>query len=321
GLGLGGVVPSALALAAEFMPKRSRIMLSLVAWYGFAVGSGVAGPIAFYTLRDHRWPVVFVLGGLMATVLIPVLWTLLPESLLVLIRRGEQADMQIRAGLIRLSRRYDRLRVSEFVTSERPERGLPVAMLFRHGRAPATALLWIVFFAGLVTVFFVNAWLPAVLKREDYSETLATVIAAAVQVAGIAGGFAVCYVAQRFDRHLALGAGFLLTALAIAALGLVSNPLMVAGMVLLVGLFALGAQNAATAIAAASYPSAMRATGVGWALGVGRNGQLVSPLLGGYLVLLKWEAHHLLMLVAIPAFVAAAAALALAWTGRRFGDE
>ena len=321
GLGLGGVVPSTLALAAEYMPKRHRATHTLLAWYGFAIGAGVAGPVASYTLVGHRWPVVFVFGGLMPVVLLPLVWAGLPESLLILIRRGERENVAIRAGLIRISRRYDRLRVSEFMTSEPAERGVPVLLLFRQGRALITALLWILFFMGLMTIFFVNAWLPTVLKSTELSDRAATNIAAVVQVGGMLGGLVVSLLAERFNRFLAVGGAFVLGALSIAAMGMFSNTLVVAIVVFLVGLFALGAQNAATAIAAAVYPTAMRATGVGWALGLGRNGQLISPTIGGLLVTLKWEANHLLYLVALPAFVAAAAAIAIAFSGRRFGDE
>ncbi len=321
GLGLGGIVPSALALCAEYMPKRHRAVHTLLAWFGFAVGAGLAGPIANYTLVSHRWPVLFVFGGLMPVVLLPLVWAGLPESLLVLARRGERESVAIRAGLIRISRRYDRLRVSEFMTSERPERGFPVILLFRQGRAQITALLWILFFMGLMTIFFVNSWLPTVLKSADYSDRTATIIAAAMQGAGVLGGIFVCLLAEWFNRFLALAAAFFLGALCIAVMGLFSNALVLALLAFFVGLFTLGAQNAATAMTASLYPTAMRATGIGWALGIGRNGQLISPMIGGYLVLLKWEANHLLYLVALPAFAAAVAAIAIAFSGRRFGDE
>lgn len=321
GLGLGGVVPCTLALTAEYMPKRVRVTLTLLVWYGFAVGSGVAGPLATYTLQDHRWPVMFVLGGLITTILLPVVWTALPESLLLLIRRGEEANVRIRAGLIRISRRYDRLRVSEFITSEESERGLPFLMLFKRGRAPITVLLWAILAAGLMTIFFVNAWLPTVLKQAEYSQTTATVLAAVMQFGGMLGGLGASYLAERLNRFLALGAAFILGAASIIALGVFSNALLVAIVVFLVGVFAFGALNLATALAAASYPSVMRATGAGWALGFGRIGQMIAPTVGTYLLMLKWEASHLLYLVAMPAIAAAAAAIAIAFSGRRFGDE
>ena len=321
GIGLGAIVPSTLAITADYMPRRSRAMLTLVVWYGFAVGSGVAGPIAAYTLTNHRWPAVFVLAGFLPVILLPVLWTGVPESLLLLVRRGEQANLSIRAGLIRISRRYDRLRVSEFTTSETMERGVPLLMLFQRDRAPITILLWIVFFTGLLAIFFVNAWTPSVLKTAEYSEFTANIVAGLMQFGGMLGGIGGCYLAGRLDRFLAIGAAFVLGALSIIALSLFSNSLIVAAALFLVGFFVFGAQNAATAIAAASYPSFMRATGAGWALGIGRTGQIIAPTVGGYVLLLKWNLHHLLDLVAVPTLIAGIAAIAIASSGRHFGRE
>lgn len=321
GIGLGGVVPSTLAITADYMPRRLRSMLTLIVWYGFAIGAGVAGPVAGYTLADHRWPAVFVLAAFLPIILLPLLWTGIPESLLLLVRKGESANVQIRAGLIRISRRYDRLRVSEFTTSEPMEHGVPLVMLFTRERAAITALLWVIFFTGLMMIFFVNAWTPSVLKRAEYSDFTATAIAGLMQFAGMLGGLGAVYLAERLNRFLVIGGLFVLGAFSIIAMGLFSNAVLVAIVMFMVGMFAFGAQNAVTAIAASGYPSILRATGVGWALGSGRVGQMVAPTVGTYLLMLRWEASHLLYLVALPAFIAAAAAIAIAFSGRRFSTE
>ena len=67
----------------------------------------------------------------------------------------------------------------------------------------------------------------------------------------------------------------------------------------------------ANALAAAFYPTAIRATGVGWALGIGRVGSIVGPLVGGALLSMKWSAAEVFMTAAGAALCAAVAALSL----------
>ncbi|HUZ74418.1 MAG TPA: MFS transporter [Stellaceae bacterium] len=322
GLGLGAVMPAALALAAEFMPRRHRITLTLLVWLGFSIGSGLAGPFTSYVVPIYGWPVVFITGAAMPVIALPVLWTALPESPLFLVRMGESANLRIRATLIRISRRYDRLRTNEFFSSERSERGFPLVLLLRGGRALITALLWVMFFSSLVTIFFVNNLLPSVLNNAQLSENAASTIAAIAQFGGLAGGVAIAWAADRFDRYLVLAGAFLLGAISIVALGTAGRAGLGVGLALIcAGFFALGVQYAANAVAAASYPTAMRASGVGWAIGLGRNGQIVAPTIAAMLVSLKLATSHTIYLLAFPGLIAAAAALVIAFSGRRFGDE
>jgi AAHS family 4-hydroxybenzoate transporter-like MFS transporter len=80
------------------------------------------------------------------------------------------------------------------------------------------------------------------------------------------------------------------------------------------GFFTFGAQNSANAIAATRYPTAMRSSGIGWALGIGRTGQIVGPLIGGLLLSLHWSTSGILYVIAVPSVVAATAAFLLSST-------
>ncbi len=322
GIGLGAIMPGALALAAEFMPRRHKVTLTVLVWLGFSIGSGLAGPFTGYVLRIYNWPVVFITGAILPMIMLPVLWTALPESPLFLVRGGESGNQRIRATLIRISRRYDRLRTNEFFSSEHRERGFSLVLLFCEGRALITVLLWVMFFTSLVTVFFVNNLLPNVLDNARLSEDAAATIAALSQFGGLAGGLVLAWAADRYDRYLVLAGALFLGAIAIAAIGAAGGAGLGVGIALIAaGFFALGAQNAAVAVAAASYPTAMRACGVGWAIGVGRTGQIIAPALASMLIAMKLSTSHAVYLLATPGLVAAVAALVIAFSGRRFGNE
>ena len=238
----------------------------------------------------------------------------------MLTRRGERAVPEICATLMRISKRYDFLHTTEYVSAEPAERGFPLLRLFDKGRTPVTALLWLAFFMNLMAVFLLNGALPSVFATAGLSEDTAPVVGALAQIGGIVGGLVVASYADRFNRYAVLAAGFLLSALSIAVLGLAGTlaPIAVLGVIAAV-FFTMGAQNAVSAVVASSYPTAILATAIGWALGVGRIGQITAPLAGGMLQSLHWGVSHLLYLYALPGLVAAAAAFLIARPQRRVG--
>jgi AAHS family 4-hydroxybenzoate transporter-like MFS transporter len=310
GLGLGGVVPNALALTADFMPRRLRVTLVLLAWLGFSIGSGVAGPIAAHILEGHSWRAVFVFGALLPAFLVPVLVWGLPESLQGLAQRGERPGA-IRRTLVRIDPRLA-LPPSVSYTSEAKQKGFPVAMLFREGRARVTVPLWIMFFMILLELFFLSSWLPTILHKAGIAQHHAIIVASLLHFGGIVGGLAIAPLCDRFNPYFVLGIAFLLSCACIAGIGFSGGAATLGiATTFLAGFFTFGGQNTANAIAASNYPTAMRSSGIGWALGIGRIGQVAGPLLGGLLLSLQWRTQNVLYLIALPSLVAAAAALFL----------
>jgi len=319
GLGLGGVVPNALALSAEYMPKKIRVTLVLMTWLGFSIGSGVAGPVAAHILESHSWRAVFLCGGILPLVLAPLLIWSLPESLQGLAQRGAPG-LRIGRILARMNPRLVFPPTALFVNSERREKGFPVALLFREGRAPITLLLWVMFFMNLLALFFLNSWLPTVLHKAGLPQHLAILIAALLHFGGIAGGLAIAPLCDRRNPYLVLACAYILSGIFIAGIGLAGNKAMFAvAATFFAGFFTFGAQNSANAIAATRYPTAMRSSGIGWALGIGRTGQIIGPLIGGLLLSLKWGTSGILYVIALPSVVAATAAFFLSGSSRRAG--
>jgi AAHS family 4-hydroxybenzoate transporter-like MFS transporter len=319
GLGLGGVVPNALALTAEFMPKKSRVTLVLITWLGFSFGSALAGPITASILRTHSWRAVFLFGGVLPMVLAPLLLWRLPESLHSLTQRYA-APERIAAILARMNPKLVFSQAARFINSEHKEKGFPVALLFREGRARITLLLWIMFFMNLLALFFLSSWLPTVLHKAGLPQHAAIVIAALLHFGGIAGGLALAPLCDRYNPYLVLAFAYILSGTFIAGIGLSEDRITFAmAATFLAGFFTFGAQNSANAIAATRYPTAMRSSGVGWALGVGRTGQIIGPLIGGFLLSLQWATSQILYLIALPSVVAATAAFLLSGGSRRWG--
>jgi AAHS family 4-hydroxybenzoate transporter-like MFS transporter len=316
GLGLGGVVPNALALTADFMPKRFKVTLVLMAWFGFSIGSGVAGPTTAHILLAHSWRAVFVVGGVLPILLAPLLAWNLPESLQRLSQRGTH-DKLIGATLVRMNPRLVLPQNISFVTEKKKE-GFPVVMLFQEGRSWMTVPLWIMFFMSLLELFFLNSWLPTVLHKAGISQHQAIIVASLLHFGGIAGGLAIAPLCDKFNPYNVLAISYVFSGACIAAVGISGNAATLAmAATFFAGFFTFGAQNAANAIASTNYPTAMRSSGIGWALGIGRIGQIVGPLIGGLLLSLQWATREILCVIAVPSIIAASAAFFLRSLPRR----
>lgn len=307
GLGLGGAMPNAVALTAEYSPHRRRATLVMFAFCGFSLGAAIGGLIAAALIPRFGWQSVFLVGGLVPLLFVPLLALRLPESIRFLTLQG--AHDKVAALLHRIDPTTQpgaRFRLHE----ERPA-GLPVLRLFDPGRALPTILIWIVFFMSLLDLYFLSNWLPTVLADLGASVSAAALIASMLQVGGFVSVLALGRVMDRFSfAGLALVYG--LAAIAIALVGQSSHSIWAATTAIFAaGFCVVGAQTAANALVAAYYPTLLRSTGIGWALGIGRIGSIVGPLLGGALLAMHWSAPDLFLLAAIPAVIATIASAGL----------
>jgi AAHS family 4-hydroxybenzoate transporter-like MFS transporter len=190
--------------------------------------------------------------------------------------------------------------------------GLTVKHLFREGRAIGTVLIWIVFFMSLLEIFLLTSWLPELLHGAGFSISASAIATAALQGSGVLGSLAVGPVLDRRGCLAVLLPVYLLAAIGIAGIGLVGTAfalILLASCVAGVGV--VTGQNVANAFAANFYPTYIRATGVGWALGIGRIGAIVGPIVGGLMLALHWSPAGIFVVGSIPALIAVFAILGL----------
>jgi len=310
GLGLGGAMPNAIAMTSEYNPQRRRATMVMIMFCGFSVGAALGGLLAADLIPRFGWRSVFIVGGIAPLLLVPLLAWRLPESVRFLAASG-RAPGRVAELLRQISPSTVFAPNARFVVHETHLAGIPVVHLFREGRAAVTLLLWVVFFMSLLDLYFLANWLPTVLNDLGASVSLAVVIGSLLQVGGVVGTFALGSVIDRFSfRALALvyfGAVF-----AVGAIGqLGHSAVLVSIAIFAAGFCVVGGQIAANALTAGFYPTSVRATGVGWALGIGRIGSIVGPLVGGVLLAEKWSASAVFIAAAAAALCAAVAALFL----------
>jgi AAHS family 4-hydroxybenzoate transporter-like MFS transporter len=310
GLGLGGAMPNTIAMTSEFSPRRRRATMVMIMFCGFSLGAALGGLLAAALIEPFGWRAVFVVGGLAPLLLVPILALFLPESVRFLALTG-RANERVAELLRLISPKAAFAPSTRFVVHEPGLTGMPVLHLFRDGRTLVTLLLWVVFFMSLLDLYFLTNWLPTVLNDLGASESGAAVIGSMLQVGGVVGALALGSVIDRFSFR-ALALVYFIAVFSIGAIGQLGHSVVFVTMAIFVtGFCTVGGQIAANALAAAFYPTSVRATGVGWALGIGRAGSIVGPLVGGMLLTMKWSPAAVFMAAASAALCAALAAFFL----------
>ena len=310
GLGLGGAMPNAIALTSEFNPRRRRATMVMIMFCGFSVGAALGGLLAAALIPQFGWRSVFVVGGVAPLLLAPILAVKLPESVRFLaLTRG--FDGRVAQLLLLVNPGAVFAPATRFVVDEPKLSGIPVKHLFTSGRTVPTLLLWVVFFMSLLDLYFLSNWLPTVLNDLGASLSQAAVIGSMLQIGGVVGTVALGSVIDRFSFR-ALALVYFAAVFAVGAIGqLGHSAVFVTVAIFAAGFCIVGGQIAANALAAGYYPTSVRATGVGWALGIGRVGAIVGPLIGGALLDMKWSAGQVFLMAAAAALCAALAAFSL----------
>jgi AAHS family 4-hydroxybenzoate transporter-like MFS transporter len=192
----------------------------------------------------------------------------------------------------------------------------PVAQLFTDGRALPTILIWVVYFMNLLNLYFLNSWLPTIINDAGIPVSTAIRLTALFQVGGIGGAIVLGVVLDRYFSFWILAACYLWAAIAVFFISASGASTAILGLTIAsAGLGIIGGQNGGHAVTAGFYPPIIRATGVGWALGIGRIGSIAGPVLGGLLLTQGVAVHQVFWAAAVPALIATCAAAGIALYG------
>jgi AAHS family 4-hydroxybenzoate transporter-like MFS transporter len=289
GLGLGGAIPNAAALAAEYVPKRQRPIAVTVTIVCVPLGATLAGLIAIPALPAIGWRTLFVIGGVMPLVAAIALIWLLPESPRYLARHRDRWNELI-ASLRRMG--HDLPADTAFAeqadaSTARPSIGTLFGPTFRID----TLALWAAFFSCLLAVYLGFSWVPSMLTGAGFSSSIASTGITAFNLGGVAGALAGGLCITRWGSRVSM---LVMTGLAVLSAGLMSAMPPVAGAAVLpilamlttTGALINGVQTTMYALAAHVYPAAIRATGVGAAVSFGRTGAVLTGFIGAWA--LEW---------------------------------
>jgi AAHS family 4-hydroxybenzoate transporter-like MFS transporter len=295
GAGIGGALPNATTLTAEFTPLSKRPFAVTLAIVCIPVGGLLAGLIAARVLSAGSWRTLFWIGGLSPILLAAVLTFLLPESPKYMARRSND-----REKLIELLRRIGRpvpgnAQFLEPVQFKGDGKGIGIA-LFGPGQLRNTLPLWMAFFLCLISVYLIFNWLPSLLTGHGLDIKVASEGLAAYNFGGIFGAISFAWwigkSGSRVPLLISSAAGvataLVLRVMPIDALG-GHMPLLAA--LAAHGLFVNATQTTMYALAAHIYTTRVRATGVAAALAVGRTGAILSAYLGSHILRLGSDVY------------------------------
>jgi MFS transporter, AAHS family, 4-hydroxybenzoate transporter len=296
GLGLGGAMPNVVALASEYVPKRLLSVVVTVLFTGMPFGGVICGFLSSRLITTWGWQWVFYIGGIVPFAIALLLVTMLPESVQFLAVRGK-APRRVERILSRMAPEMHQASLNlGAVSVTHAHTGVPVKYLFTEGRGVGTMLLWFPYFMNLLLIYFIGSWLPAMLKEAGMAGSAAVTVSTFFSVGGVVACLVEGQLMNRCGARTTLLIEYAVASVFVAALAMIPRSFaLVAPVTFISGFVIIGAQGGLNALAARFYPTSIRSTGVGWALGVGRLGSIVGPLMGGVLLSVGWKPEQMLL--------------------------
>lgn len=302
GLGVGTIGVTMTAMAAEFAPAKYQSFAVGFVQAGWPLGSIITAFVTVAILPEYGWRGVLMLVGGLSCVLFLIALAIMPESVDFLLRRQPSGALE-RAN--RLHAKLGLAPLSQLPAKPAKAEKVGVFRLFDDGRKASGILLWIAVALGYFVLYFVISWIPELTKRAGLPLDQAIYAGATYNLGAFLGTSAMGWLAVRFALPRVISSLFFASAIAMLVFGNVSMPLALTLVAALaVGVTVQGGFNGFWALAARFYPTEIRSTGIGWALGVGRIGAVLGPIFGGYLVAANLDIGLIFAIYAVPAIAA-----------------
>ncbi|WP_080059505.1 MFS transporter [Spirosoma aerolatum] len=281
GLGIGSMLASTAALAAEYTPDKTKDFWVSFAIGGYPVGAVLSGLVAARVIPESGWQTMFQLAGMATLVALPVIQFFLTESLEFYLK-SQPADALVKANVI-----LDRMRMNTLsVLPPKPTRrqGIPLTAVLDGEYKTPTIQLWIALFLAFATLYFLTSWIPKLASNAGLSIELAIYAGTVFNVGAFFGIVTQGYFSSRIGLKKTIGIFLIMTGVLMAIFGLFMGSSL---LLVLFGLLGFGIQGGFVglyAVAARLYPTEFRTTGVGWSIGIGRLGGIIGPAVGGVLI-------------------------------------
>jgi len=309
GLGIGGILASSYVIAGEYANKRWRSLAISLQSTAYALGATVGGVIAAQIIPHVGWRSVFLYGGFATLLTLPVMYLLLPESIAYLVAR------QPLDALSRVNRLLSRVGLDRITAIPGVESSVQVspcstfAALFSKDLLRSTLLVWAGFSLVMFGFYFVMSWTPKLLVSAGLSNQQGITGGVLLNVGGIVGTSLIGLLAAKYRLSRVLMSYLVLNALFLAIFVHFTTSLSLAfALVLIIGVLVNGCVAGLYALTPSIYSPEQRVTALGWGIGMGRVGAILSPLVAGRLIDASWKPADLYLLFAT-AFVIAAMAV------------
>lgn len=318
GIGIGGILASISVITAEYSSDKWRSNAMSMQVIGYPFGATIGGSIAAVLIQEYGWRSAFLFGAIASLLMLPVVLRYLPESLDFLLAKRPADALQRLNDLLHRLQHAPVSELPEVPASEREHaQGNPVGRLFLGPLARSTMLIWTSFFMLMASFYFVLSWTPKLLVSAGLSNAQGITGGVLLNLGGIAGGALFGYLSSRLNLKRLAAAYLVLSGASLVLFGGFTADLTTISMiaafliVLLMGALVSGSMAGLYALAPILYPAAIRTTGMGLAIGIGRFGAILAPTAAGFLIDGGWQPPELYYLFAIPLVLGMATVLGL----------
>ncbi len=277
GMGIGTALAAMAALASEAAPAGRQNMAVGFVQAGYPFAAVFTGLITAKLLPHYGWQPLLMAAGLLTIIMLPITYLVLPGS-----------------------PRVD------------PAHAMPpplMTTLLGPDLRRRTLLLWVAVFSGLMVLYFIVSWIPKLSIEAGLSQTNGIYAGALYNGGAFVGTVMMSVLSARFALSRLVPALLGCAVVAMMVFGTFSMSVPLTLMVaFLIGVTLQGGYNGMWPLAASVYPPERRATGIGWAVAIGRGGAVIGPLLGGYMMAANASLPLLFGVYCVPLLVCAAAA-------------
>jgi benzoate transport len=314
GLGIGAMLASTPALASEYTPNRTKDFWVSLVISGYPMGAFLSGLVAAAVIPTYGWRTMYLVAGVATFITIPLIYFLLSESLEFLFKT-QPKNALARSNRILGKMGLDPLTHLPEVRTEKNIKAASIYSLLTADRKAATLMLWTAFFMSFVTLYFLTSWIPKLAAITGLSLELAIYAATVFNLGSFAGILTQGYFSGKLGLRKVIGIFLIGAAVLMMTFGAFAGSALVLVLFGFIGFAIQGGFVGLYSVAARIYPTEVRTTGIGWAIGAGRIGALVGPLLGGVLIGMEIPITLNFVIFAIPAIVAGIATFMIRSTG------
>ncbi len=307
GLGIGGMLPIAATLTAEYAPKKTKDFWVSFVMSGYPIGAVLSGMAAAKIIPAYGWRAMFQTAGICTLATLPLIYFFLSESIDFLLKRQPTNALAKANSILRTMNQPTLSELPPF--SEKTIEKTAIASLFIPERKVSTIWLWIALFCSFAAMYYLLTWIPKLASSAGLSMELAIYAGTVFNLGAFMGIVTQGYLSSNFGLRRTIFSFLTATAVFMAIFTFFTGSAMVLVLFGLIGFAIQGGFVGLYAVAARLYPTEIRGTGVGWAMGAGRVGAIISPIIGGVLTGMGLSMATNFLIFAVPALLAGIATM------------
>lgn len=305
-LGLGGVMPALIAAMVEYSPQKNRALTVAMMYCGYSIGSIAASLIGMYFMESLGWRFLYWVA-ILPFLTLPFFLKKFPESLSYYVARKQGDKIAQILNQVDPKGNYQATDNYESGVVEKETKELPIKEIFTNKRLVSTFAFWIAMACSLLVISGLSTWLPKIMQESGHGVSSSLSFNLVLSLGQITGSIVGGLLVERIGHRRVLISMFLFGALSFVLLSITSNTLLLYGLVLITGACTIGTQNLVNPYVSEFYPRKIRTTGLSIAIGVGRVGSVLAPVMIAFLLATNLPPQQAFMAFAIPSLLGAIA--------------